>query len=225
MWAVIFRWSKPLVQHTFWSSCQYIKHRGGPAQEYISKRYGISGTSYLRCSWILTMEASWIKSTRTQKSSIPTYAPNIQLSARTQDDLVTRMWHNIRDEMNLMDNSKINLKLASNYLYWNSKPLATPTVGFFFWDRNQGPVNNTIVSEPMAEQAERAFARAFLNTLSTQSITYADDYQQPSQHSLKRVPVLPVSLLDMSHKKIVVNHFLPCSLWRSLWPDYRWRTQ
>ena len=53
--------------------------------------------------------------------------------------------------------------------------------------------NDIIVTEPMAEQAERAFARTFLNTLSTQPITYADDYQQPSQHSLKRVPVLPVS--------------------------------
>ncbi|TFK32331.1 hypothetical protein BDQ12DRAFT_671156 [Crucibulum laeve] len=42
----------------------------------------------------------------------------------------------------------------------------------------------------MAEQAEQAFAKTFLNTLSTQPITYADDYQQPAQNSLKRVPVL-----------------------------------
>ncbi|CAA7267272.1 unnamed protein product [Cyclocybe aegerita] len=46
----------------------------------------------------------------------------------------------------------------------------------------------------MAEQAERAFARTFLNTLSTQPITYEDDYQQPLQYSLKRVPVLPIAV-------------------------------
>ncbi len=50
----------------------------------------------------------------------------------------------------------------------------------------------------MAEKAERAFAKTFLNTLSTQPITYADDYQQPSQYSLKRVPVLPVSFLSLA---------------------------
>jgi len=44
----------------------------------------------------------------------------------------------------------------------------------------------------MAEQAERAFARTFLTTISTQPIVYGDDYQQPSQRSLKRVPVLPI---------------------------------
>ncbi|KAF9476946.1 hypothetical protein BDN70DRAFT_881725 [Pholiota conissans] len=46
----------------------------------------------------------------------------------------------------------------------------------------------------MAEQAERAFARTFLNTLSTQPIAYADDYQQAQEHSLKRVPVLPIAV-------------------------------
>ena len=45
----------------------------------------------------------------------------------------------------------------------------------------------------MAEDAERTFARTFLNMLSTQSITYSDDYQQPPELSLRRVPVLPVS--------------------------------
>jgi UV excision repair protein RAD23 len=43
------------------------------------------------------------------------------------------------------------------------------------------------------EQAEQAFVKTFLNTLSSQPVTYADDYQQPPEHSLKRVPVLPVS--------------------------------
>lgn len=46
----------------------------------------------------------------------------------------------------------------------------------------------------MAEQAETAFVRTFLNNLSNQPVTYADDYQQPLQNSLKRVPVLPVRI-------------------------------
>jgi len=46
----------------------------------------------------------------------------------------------------------------------------------------------------MAEDAERTFARAFLNVLSTQSITYSDDYQQPPELSLRRVPVLPIAV-------------------------------
>jgi len=53
----------------------------------------------------------------------------------------------------------------------------------------------------MAEQAERAFAQTFLNTLSTQPIIYADDYQQPSEYSLKRVPVLHVSFLSRPAEK------------------------
>ena len=46
----------------------------------------------------------------------------------------------------------------------------------------------------MAEEVERTFARTFLNMLSTQSITYSDDYRQPPELSLRKVPVLPVSL-------------------------------
>lgn len=46
----------------------------------------------------------------------------------------------------------------------------------------------------MAENTERAFARTFLNTLSTQPITYSDDYQQPPEQSLRKVPVLPIAL-------------------------------
>ncbi|KAF8182067.1 hypothetical protein BJ912DRAFT_854351 [Pholiota molesta] len=52
----------------------------------------------------------------------------------------------------------------------------------------------------MAEQAERAIARTFLNTLATQPITYADDYQQSPAHSLKRVPVLPVAVPPPPHR-------------------------
>lgn len=46
----------------------------------------------------------------------------------------------------------------------------------------------------MAEQAEFVFVRTFLNNLSNQPVTYGDDYQQPLQNSLKRVPVLPIGL-------------------------------
>ncbi|KAJ8516755.1 hypothetical protein ONZ45_g5971 [Pleurotus djamor] len=46
----------------------------------------------------------------------------------------------------------------------------------------------------MANQAEIAFAKTFLNTLSTQPVTYADDYQQPPENSLKKVPILPIDL-------------------------------
>lgn len=46
----------------------------------------------------------------------------------------------------------------------------------------------------MSENAEIAFVRTFLNTLSTQPITYENDYRQPLENSLKRVQVLPVPL-------------------------------
>lgn len=46
----------------------------------------------------------------------------------------------------------------------------------------------------MADQAELAFAKTFLNTLSTQPIIYGNDYQQPPHNSLKRIPVFPVTL-------------------------------
>jgi len=42
------------------------------------------------------------------------------------------------------------------------------------------------------DQAEQAFVKTFLNTLSSQPVTYADDYQQPPEHSLKKVPVLQI---------------------------------
>ncbi|KAF5344024.1 hypothetical protein D9758_012896 [Tetrapyrgos nigripes] len=46
----------------------------------------------------------------------------------------------------------------------------------------------------MAEQAEIAFIKTFTNTISSQPVAYPDTYQQPPTNSLKRVPVLPVSL-------------------------------
>ncbi|KAJ3719047.1 hypothetical protein DFJ43DRAFT_1042816 [Lentinula guzmanii] len=42
----------------------------------------------------------------------------------------------------------------------------------------------------MADQAEHAFIKTFINTISTQPATYGDDYQQPPENSLRKVPVL-----------------------------------
>jgi hypothetical protein len=60
----------------------------------------------------------------------------------------------------------------------------------------------------MAEDAERNFARTFLNILSTQSITYSDDYRQPPELSLRRVSVLPVSL----SLTLFLGYYMPSSL-------------
>ncbi|KAF7316455.1 Ubiquitin-like protein [Mycena indigotica] len=46
----------------------------------------------------------------------------------------------------------------------------------------------------MADQAEAAFLRVYINTLASQSLVYADDYQQPPANSLKKVPVLQISV-------------------------------
>lgn len=34
--------------------------------------------------------------------------------------------------------------------------------------------------------------KAFANNLSSQPVTYADDFQQPPERSLRKIPVLPV---------------------------------
>jgi hypothetical protein len=47
----------------------------------------------------------------------------------------------------------------------------------------------------MGDQAEVAFLRVYLNTLTSQPIVYKDDYQQPPENSLKKVPVLQVDVL------------------------------
>lgn len=44
----------------------------------------------------------------------------------------------------------------------------------------------------MADQAEVAFLRVYLNTLGAQPVIYKDDYQQPPENSLKKIPVLQV---------------------------------
>ncbi|KAJ7771196.1 hypothetical protein B0H14DRAFT_3509145 [Mycena olivaceomarginata] len=42
----------------------------------------------------------------------------------------------------------------------------------------------------MGDQAEGVFLRVYLNTLTSQPIVYKDDYQQPPENSLKKIPVL-----------------------------------
>lgn len=44
----------------------------------------------------------------------------------------------------------------------------------------------------MTEQAELAFVKTFVNNLSSQPITYADDFQQPPERSSRKIPVFPV---------------------------------
>ncbi|KAJ7717015.1 ubiquitin-domain-containing protein [Mycena metata] len=46
----------------------------------------------------------------------------------------------------------------------------------------------------MADQAEQAFIRVYISTLGTQRVVYNDDYQQPQENSLKKVPVLQIAL-------------------------------
>jgi len=46
----------------------------------------------------------------------------------------------------------------------------------------------------MADQAELAFVKNFVNILGTAPIQYADDYQQPPQDWLKKIPILPIAL-------------------------------
>ncbi|KDQ50374.1 hypothetical protein JAAARDRAFT_42163 [Jaapia argillacea MUCL 33604] len=53
----------------------------------------------------------------------------------------------------------------------------------------------------MAEQAELAFIKNFINTIGAAPVVYGDDYQQPPSNSLKRIPVLPVDLPPPPERK------------------------
>lgn len=55
----------------------------------------------------------------------------------------------------------------------------------------------------MADQAELAFAKTYLNTLGRQPVTYADDYQQAPENWLKKVPVLPVPVPPVPERKAI----------------------
>ncbi|KAF5380248.1 hypothetical protein D9757_008231 [Collybiopsis confluens] len=57
----------------------------------------------------------------------------------------------------------------------------------------------------MADQAEHAFIKTFVNTISTQAISYGDDYQQPPENSLRKIPVLPISVPEPPARKETVS--------------------
>jgi len=46
----------------------------------------------------------------------------------------------------------------------------------------------------MADQAEAAFVKAFVNNISQQPVNYPDDFQPPLESYLKRVPALPIDV-------------------------------
>lgn len=53
----------------------------------------------------------------------------------------------------------------------------------------------------MADQAELVFFRSFVKVIGAQPIVYSDDYNQPPQNSLKKVPILPVELPPVPERK------------------------
>ncbi|KAI1794315.1 ubiquitin-domain-containing protein [Ganoderma leucocontextum] len=46
----------------------------------------------------------------------------------------------------------------------------------------------------MAEQAELAFIKSFVNALGAQPVVYPNDYQQAPENELRKVPVLPIDV-------------------------------
>ncbi|KAA1472481.1 hypothetical protein DENSPDRAFT_838763 [Dentipellis sp. KUC8613] len=54
----------------------------------------------------------------------------------------------------------------------------------------------------MADQAELAFVRNFTNTLASQPVTFDNDFQQPPNNTLKRVPVLQIHVPTPPERKI-----------------------
>ncbi|KAI0367376.1 ubiquitin-domain-containing protein [Pilatotrama ljubarskyi] len=46
----------------------------------------------------------------------------------------------------------------------------------------------------MADQAELAFVKSFVNTLSSQPVVYGNDYQAAPENELRKVPVLPIDV-------------------------------
>ncbi|KAI0728468.1 ubiquitin-domain-containing protein [Fomitopsis betulina] len=54
----------------------------------------------------------------------------------------------------------------------------------------------------MTEQAELAFVKTFVNNLSSQPITYADDFQQPPERSSRKIPVFPAELPPPPERKV-----------------------
>ncbi|KAG2361834.1 ubiquitin family-domain-containing protein [Suillus spraguei] len=53
----------------------------------------------------------------------------------------------------------------------------------------------------MTDQAELVFVRSFVKVIGAQPIVYSDDYNQPPQNSLKKVPILPIELPPVPERK------------------------
>ncbi|EGO03857.1 hypothetical protein SERLA73DRAFT_175539 [Serpula lacrymans var. lacrymans S7.3] len=54
----------------------------------------------------------------------------------------------------------------------------------------------------MADQAELVFVKSFINTISSHPVRYVDDYQQPPQSTLKKVPVLSIDVPPVPERKV-----------------------
>ncbi|CDO71121.1 hypothetical protein BN946_scf184844.g125 [Trametes cinnabarina] len=54
----------------------------------------------------------------------------------------------------------------------------------------------------MADQAELAFVKSFVNTLSSQPVIYPNDYQPAPENELKRVPVLPIDVPPPPERRV-----------------------
>lgn len=56
----------------------------------------------------------------------------------------------------------------------------------------------TVAAVDMSEQAESAFVQNLFGAIKNQPVTYPDDYQTTPENSLKRIPILPVSLANLN---------------------------
>ncbi|KAI0628537.1 ubiquitin-related domain-containing protein [Trametes polyzona] len=57
----------------------------------------------------------------------------------------------------------------------------------------------------MAEQAELAFVKSYVNTLSSQPVVYGNDYQTAPENELKKVPILPIDLPPPPERHVAVS--------------------
>lgn len=56
-------------------------------------------------------------------------------------------------------------------------------------------LSNTSQYTAMADKNEASFVKTYAEGLSSQPVTYADDFQPPLENYLKKVPTLPVRIL------------------------------
>ncbi|TCD62766.1 hypothetical protein EIP91_006438 [Steccherinum ochraceum] len=57
------------------------------------------------------------------------------------------------------------------------------------------------MASEQARQAEHAFVKNFASTLSAHPVTFANDYQQPPENTLRRIPVAPIDLPPPPERK------------------------